>query len=47
MISLTECIWEFQNNALWDTHQHDLFITGNLNNPHTSSYASYKVGYIR
>ena len=20
MISLTECVWEFQNNALWDTH---------------------------
>ena len=24
MLSLTECVWEFQNNALWDTHQHDL-----------------------
>ena len=22
MLSLTECIWEFQNNALWDTHYH-------------------------
>ena len=20
MISLSECVWEFQNNALWDTH---------------------------
>ena len=20
MLSLTECVWEFQNNALWDTH---------------------------
>ena len=19
MLSLTECVWEFQNNALWDT----------------------------
>ena len=24
MPSLTECVWEFQNNALWDTHQHAL-----------------------
>ena len=24
MLSLTECIWDFQNNALWDTHQHTL-----------------------
>ena len=24
MISLTECVWEFQNNALWDTRQHAL-----------------------
>ena len=21
-LSLTECVWEFRNNALWDTHQH-------------------------
>ena len=20
MLSLTECVWEFRNNALWDTH---------------------------
>ena len=20
MLSLTECVWDFQNNALWDTH---------------------------
>ena len=19
-LSLTECVWDFQNNALWDTH---------------------------
>ena len=24
MLSLTECVWEFQNNALWGTHQHAL-----------------------
>ena len=24
MLSLTECVWDFQNNALWDTHQHAL-----------------------
>ena len=24
MLSMTECVWEFQNNALWDTHQHTL-----------------------
>ena len=24
MLSLTECVLDFQNNALWDTHQHDL-----------------------
>ena len=22
MLSLTECVWEFQNNALWDTHKY-------------------------
>ena len=22
MLSLTECVWEFRNNALWDTHHH-------------------------
>ena len=22
MLSLTECVWDFQNNALWDTHYH-------------------------
>ena len=21
MLSLTECVWEFQNNALWETHE--------------------------
>ena len=21
-LSLTECVWEFRNNALWDTHKH-------------------------
>ena len=25
MLSLTECAWDFQNNALWDSHQHALF----------------------
>ena len=20
MLSLTQCVWDFQNNALWDTH---------------------------
>ena len=20
IIDMTECVWEFQNNALWDTH---------------------------
>ena len=24
MLSLTECVWEFWNNALWDTHLHAL-----------------------
>ena len=24
MLSLTEFFWDFQNNALWDTHQHAL-----------------------
>ena len=23
-LSLNECVWEFQNNALWDTHKHAL-----------------------
>ena len=25
MLSLTECVWEFQNDALWDTHYHAMF----------------------
>ena len=25
MLSLTECVGNFQNNALWDTHQHAVF----------------------
>ena len=24
MLSLTECVWNFKNDALWDTHQHAL-----------------------
>ena len=24
MLSLTECVWEVRNNALWDTHLHAL-----------------------
>ena len=23
-LSLTECVWEFRNNALWNTHKHAL-----------------------
>ena len=26
MLSLTVCVWEFQNSALWDTHEHALMI---------------------
>ena len=26
MRSLTEFIWDFQNNALWDTNQHALLV---------------------
>ena len=22
MLSLTECVWDFQSNALWDTQEH-------------------------
>ena len=29
MLSLTECVWNFQNNALWDTHLHALFTVYN------------------
>ena len=25
MLTLMECVWDFQNNALWDTHWHALF----------------------
>ena len=25
MLSLTECVWESQNDALWDTHYHAMF----------------------
>ena len=25
MLLLTECVWDFQNNALWDTQQYALF----------------------
>ena len=26
MLSLTECVWNFQNNALRDTHEHALLL---------------------
>ena len=26
MLPLTECVWEFRNNALWDTHSHALIL---------------------
>ena len=26
MPSLTEGVWDFQNNALWDTHEHALLV---------------------
>ena len=25
ILSLTVCVWDIQNNALWDTHYHALF----------------------
>ena len=25
ILSLTVCVWDFQNNALWETHYHALF----------------------
>ena len=24
MLSLTECVWDFQKDALWDSHKHAL-----------------------
>ena len=26
MLSLTECVWDFQNNSLWDTYLHALLV---------------------
>ena len=26
MLSLTVCVWEFLNNALWDSHEHALLV---------------------
>ena len=26
MLSFTECVWDFQNNALWDTKKHALLL---------------------
>ena len=26
MLTLTVCVSEFRNDALWDTHQHALFV---------------------
>ena len=26
MLPLTKCVWDFQNNALWDTHENALLI---------------------
>ena len=23
VLSLTECVWDFPNDALWDTHSHE------------------------
>ena len=25
MLTLTECVWDFQNNALWDNLKHVLY----------------------
>ena len=30
MLSLTECVWEIRNNALWDTHQHALLVRDSI-----------------
>ena len=32
MLTLTECVWVFRNNALWDTHLHALMICEGSNN---------------
>ena len=31
MLSLTGCVWEFRNNALWDTHYHVILIVISIN----------------
>ena len=30
MLSLTEYVWEFQNNVLWDTHINALLFPGEI-----------------
>ena len=43
MLLLTECIWEFQNNALWDTLQHALLVGMVIDN--LKSLGSKKDGF--
>ena len=37
MLLLTECVWEYQNVTLWDTHQHALFSEFGVIVPYNSS----------
>ena len=30
LLSMSECVWDFQNNAFWDIHQHALFQSNNI-----------------
>ena len=48
MLSLTQCVWEFQSNALWDTHYHILLpaaIVVRLINTARQCYCSHEISH--
>ena len=44
MLSLTECVRDFQNNALWDTHCHALLLQKLTNFDFVDSHCKYILG---
>ena len=42
--SMTECVWDFKKNALWDTLQHTLnYLENHLHSEHPSEYEVHVV----
>ena len=48
MLSLTQCVWEFQSNALWNTHNHILLpaaIVVRLTDKARQCYCSHEISH--